>query len=84
MSSISVQNIPDKTLRALQVRAAKAGWTLEEEVVAIIESVVRPSNRIKLGILLAEISQQAHGADLVFERDKTISEPFNFNLPPTT
>jgi plasmid stability protein len=84
MANVTAHNISNETLRALQVRAAKAGWTLEEEVVAIIESVVRPSNRIKLGTLLAEIGQQAHGADLVFERDKTISEPLNFNLPPTT
>ena len=84
MANVTVHNISNETLCALQVRAAKAGWTLEEEVVAIIESVVRPSNRIKLGTLLAEIGQQAHGADLVFERDKTISEPLNFNLPPTT
>jgi plasmid stability protein len=84
MASLTVHDIPDETLRALQVRAAKAGWTVEEEVVAIIESVVRPSDRIKLGSLLAEIGQQANGADLVFERDKTHAEPLDLNSPPPT
>jgi plasmid stability protein len=84
MSSLTVHNIPDETLRALQVRAEKAGCTLEAEVVAVIESVVRPSDRIKLGSLLAEIGQQANGADLVFERDKSLAEPLDLNSPPPT
>ncbi|CAN1516355.1 StbC Plasmid stability protein [Burkholderiaceae bacterium] len=84
MSSLTIHNIPDETLRALQVRAAKAGLTVEAEVVAIIESVAFPNNRVKLGSLLAEIGQQADGADMVFERDKTFAEPLDFNSPPTT
>jgi plasmid stability protein len=78
MSSITVRNIPEETHRALRVRAAMAGRSTEAEVRAILESAVRPNDRVKLGSLLAEISQQAGGADLVIERDKTPTEPLSF------
>jgi len=78
MSSITVRNIPDETHRALRVRAATAGRSTEAEVRAILESTVRPPDRIKLGTLLAEIGQQAGGAELEIERDKSPTEPIRF------
>ena len=78
MSSITVRNIPEETHRALRVRAAMAGRSTEAEVRAILESAVRPNDRVKLGSLLAELGQQAGGADLVIERDKTPTEPLSF------
>ena len=78
MSSITIRNIPEETHRALRVRAALAGRSTEAEVRAILESAARPDDRIKLGSLLAEIGQQAGGADLVIVRDKTPTEPLSF------
>ena len=78
MSSITVRNIPDETHRALRVRAATAGRSTEAEVRAILESTVRPPDRVKLGTLLAEIGQQAGGAELEIERDKSSTEPIRF------
>jgi plasmid stability protein len=78
MSSITVRNIPEETHRALRVRAALAGRSTEAEVRAILESAARPDDRVKLGSLLAEIGQQAGGADLVIERDTTPTEPLSF------
>ena len=78
MSSITIRNIPEETHRALRVRAAMAGRSTEAEVRAILESAARPDDRIKLGSLLAEIGQQAGGADLDIERDKTPTEPLSF------
>ncbi len=78
MSSITVRNIPDETHRALRVRAATAGRSTEAEVRAILESIVRPADRVKLGTLLAEIGQQAGGAELEIERDKSPTEPIRF------
>ena len=69
MRSITVRNIPPETLRALRVRALRAGRSTEAEVRAILESVARPGERIKLGSLLAEIGQQAEGFDLEIERE---------------
>jgi antitoxin FitA len=78
MSSITVRNIPDETHRALRVRAAMAGRSTEAEVRVILESAARPEGRIKLGSLLAEISQQVGGAELDIKRDKTVTEPMSF------
>ena len=78
MSSITIRNIPDETHRALRVRAATAGRSTEAEVRAILESIVRPAARVKLGTLLAEIGQQAGGAELEIERDKSPTEPIRF------
>jgi antitoxin FitA len=78
MPSITVRNLPQETHRALRVRAAMAGRSTEAEVRAILESVVRPDGRIKLGSLLAEIGQQAGGFDLDIERDKSSTEPMSF------
>lgn len=78
MSSITVRNLPEETHRALRVRAATAGRSTEAEVRAILESIVRPPSRIKLGSLLAEIGRQAGGVELVVERDKTPADPMGF------
>lgn len=78
MSFITVRNIPEEAHRALRVRAAMAGRSTEAEVRAILESIARPERRIKLGSVLAEISQQAGGFDLEIERDKSPSEPMSF------
>jgi antitoxin FitA len=81
MSSITVRNLPEETHRALRVRAALAGRSTEAEVRAILESAARPTGRIKLGTLLAEIGQQAGGFDLDeldIARDKFPAEPLSF------
>jgi antitoxin FitA len=53
MSVIRVRNLPDETYRALCARAAHNGRTIEAEIRAILEEVVRPENRIKVGSELA-------------------------------
>lgn len=78
MASVTVRNLSDETHRALRVRAAMHGRSTEAEIRAILENTVRPENRIKLGTLLAEIGLEAGGADLEIERDKSTTEPLNF------
>ena len=78
MSSITIRNLPEETHRALRVRAALAGRSTEAEVRAILEGVVRPEGRVKLGSLLAEIGQQAGGFDLEAERERQHAEPMSF------
>ena len=78
MSSITIRNLPEETLRALRVRAALAGRSTEAEVRAILEQAAHPEGRIQLGSLLAEIGQQAGGFELVIERDKAPAKPIVF------
>lgn len=80
MAMLTVRNLPDETHRALRARAEKNGRSMEAEVRAILESVTVPSERVKLGSLLAELGRQAQMTDeefAVFEqvRDKRPARP---------
>lgn len=77
---LTVRNIPDEVHRALRVRAAQHGHSMEAEVREILESAVAPEGRMKLGSLLADIGRKARLTEeefAVFEqvRDKTPARP---------
>ncbi|KVN36733.1 plasmid stability protein [Burkholderia pyrrocinia] len=78
MPVITVRNLPDEVHRALRVRAAQHGRSTEAEVRDILEKAVRPEGRVKLGTMLAEIGREAGGVDLDVQRDKTPTEPIDF------
>ena len=83
MPILTVRNVPDEIHRALRVRAALHGRSMEAEVRGILESVVSPQGRMKLGSLLADVGRQAILTDeefAVFEqvRDKTPARPVSF------
>lgn len=58
MPSVTVRNVPDEVHRAIRVWAAQHGHSIEAEMGAILESAVRPQNRVKLGSMLAEIGRK--------------------------
>ncbi|GAB4196345.1 MAG: plasmid stabilization protein [Wenzhouxiangellaceae bacterium] len=83
MAMLTVRNLPDEVHRALRVRAARHGHSMEAEVRQILESAVAPEGRVKLGALLADIGRQAKLTDEevdVFDqvRDKTPARPVSF------
>lgn len=83
MAMLTVRNLPDEVHRALRVRAAQHGQSMEAEVREILEAAISPQGRVKLGSLLADVGRQAKLSDdefAVFEqvRDKTPSLPVNF------
>lgn len=83
MAMLTVRNLPDEVHRALRVRAALHGHSMEAEVREILEAAVAPEGRVKLGSLLAEIGKQAKLTDDEFAvleqvRDKTPAKPVNF------
>ncbi|RDJ04518.1 FitA-like ribbon-helix-helix domain-containing protein [Rhizobium grahamii] len=84
MASVTVRNLPDEVHRALRVRAAMHGRSTEAEIRDILEAIVRPPERVKLGSLLASIARDAGGlTDAEAEhfnqlRDKTPAEPMSF------
>lgn len=76
MAMLTVRNLPDEVHRALRVRAAEHGRSMEAEVREILEAAISPENRPKLGSLLAEIGREAQLSDeeaAVFDevRDKS-------------
>ncbi|MBZ9743305.1 MULTISPECIES: FitA-like ribbon-helix-helix domain-containing protein [unclassified Mesorhizobium] len=83
MSAVTIRNLPEETLRALKVRAARHGRSTEAEMREILETAVRPANRVELGSLLAAIGREAGLTqedvdDLQQLRDKTPGEPVRF------
>lgn len=80
---LTVRNLSDEVHRALRVRAAQHGNSMEAEVREILESAVSPDGRVKLGSLLADIGRQARLSDEEFAdfeqvRSKTPHRPVNF------
>ena len=84
MAMLTVRNITDEVHRALRVRAAQRGHSMEAEVRDILESAVSPQGRVKLGSLLSDMGRRAKLSDeefAVFERvrSKTPARPVNFD-----
>lgn len=80
MPAVTIRNLSEETHRALKVRAAQHGHSTEAEIRDILEQAVRPTQRLKLGSLLAEIGRNAGLTNedcAVFDelRDKAPAEP---------
>lgn len=83
MAMLTVRNLSDETHRALRVRAAQHGHSMEAEVRDILESALSPQGRVKLGSLLSDIGRQVQLSNeeaSVFDqvRDKTPTRPVTF------
>jgi plasmid stability protein len=83
MPSVTVRNVPDEVHRAIRMRAAQHGHSIEAEMREILESAVKPQGRVKLGSLLAEVGRKAKLTDeevAIFEnvRDKTPARAASF------
>ncbi|TWA43906.1 hypothetical protein FB008_1452 [Sinorhizobium medicae] len=53
MAILTVRNVPDEVHRALRARAAMHGRSTEAVVRDILESAVRPEQRVRMGDALA-------------------------------
>lgn len=78
MAVVTVRNLPEETHRALKMRAVRHGRSTEAEIRAILETAVRPPERIKLGAALAAIGQASGGVELDIARDQTPAGPLSF------
>jgi plasmid stability protein len=76
--AVTIRNLPEATHRALKVRAARHGRSTEAEIRDIIESAVRPRERIKLGSELAAIGREFGGVELDIERDQAPAGTVSF------
>jgi plasmid stability protein len=78
MGSLNVRNLSDATHKALRIRAAKHGRSMEAEIRAILDDVVSPRQKIGLGSMLAAIGRDFDGVELDIARDRTPADPANF------
>lgn len=84
MAILTVRNVPDDVHRALRVRAAQHGRSMEAEVREILAAVVKPEKRVRVGEALAAIGRKIGLTNedfAVFEsvRDKTPAKPLSFD-----
>lgn len=83
MPSVTIRNVPDEVHRAIRVRAARHGRSIEAEMRDILETAVKPQGRVKLGSLLSEIGRKVRLTEeefAIFEsvRDKTPARATSF------
>jgi len=80
MAAVTIRNLSEATHHALKVRAAEHNRSTEAEIRAILEEAVRPSNRLRLGTVLSEMSRKigltnADVEALEQARDRKPAEP---------
>ncbi|WP_306363694.1 plasmid stabilization protein [Nocardia sp. CC227C] len=83
MKNVTIRNLSDEVHRAIRQRAATHGRSVEAEMRAILAEAVQPTERIKLGSMLARgISEENKLTDNELEeyfgRDRTPAEPLGF------
>jgi plasmid stability protein len=78
MAVVTVHNLPEETHRALRVRAAQHGRSIEAEIRAMLEEAVRPEGRVKIGSALAGFGERHGGLDLNITRDESSPRTASF------
>lgn len=82
MAILTVRNVPDDVQRALRVRAAQHGRSMEAEVREILAAVVKPEKRVREALAAIGRKIGLTSEDFaVFEsvRDKTPAKPLRFD-----
>lgn len=70
--AVTIRDVPEEVHRAIRVRAAQHGRTLQAEMLDILGQAVKPEGRVKLGDLLENIGHKVKLNDdeaAGFERD---------------
>jgi plasmid stability protein len=78
MAAVTVRNIPERTHRALKIRAARNGRSTEAEIRHILEESVTAKPRLKIGSELAAFGRRYGGVELNYKRDRSPIEPARF------
>jgi len=81
MRAVTIRNVPEEVHRAIRVRAAQNGRTLQAEMREILTTAVAPEGRVKLGDLLADIGRKVNLTEedmAVFERDQSPARAASF------
>ena len=81
VAAVTIRDLADETHRALKVRAKAHGRSAEAEMRAILDEVVRPAERIKLGTEIRKLVEKYGGFDLDIERDQTPPRYPDFSGP---
>ncbi len=63
MRAVTIRNVPEEAHRAIRVRAAQNGRTMQAEMCETLATAVKPEGRVKLGDLLADIGRKVKLTD---------------------
>ena len=81
MRAVTIRNVPEEVHRAIRVRAARNGRTLQAEMCDILATAVKPESRVRLGDLLAGIGRKVKLTEeemKVFDRGHSPARAANF------
>jgi antitoxin FitA len=76
--AIAIRKLPVETHYALKARAKHNGRSTESEARAILELVLNPPARLKIGSALAAFGKKHGGFDLAIKRDMAPVKPVVF------
>ena len=79
MAAVTIRKLPEKTHRALKLRAARNGRSTEAEIRRILEDAVSTDPKAGLGSQLAALGRRFGGIKLEIVRDSRPSEPADFS-----
>lgn len=79
MAAVTIRKLPEKTHRALKLRAARNGRSTEAEIRRILEDAVSTNPTAGLGSQLAAIGRRFGGIELNITRDPRPAEPADFS-----
>lgn len=80
--AVTIRGVPEEVHRAIRVRAAQNGRTLQAELCDILTNAVKPEGRIKLGDLLESIGRKVKLTDeemAVFDPDHSPARAASFD-----
>jgi plasmid stability protein len=78
MAAINICNLSKETHRALRIRAARNGRSMEAEARAMLDETVKPVERLRMGSALVEMFRSSRGVGLDIKRDDSPSEHVSF------
>ncbi len=82
MKVLTIRNVSEETHRALRMRAAQRGHSLQTELSNILAQAVKAEGRVQLGNLLADIGRQVQLSDeeaAAFERSPSAARAATFD-----
>jgi plasmid stability protein len=79
MPAVLIRGLSEATHRAIKQRAKQHGKSVAAEVRAILEEAVVPTEKVGLGTRLHQIFRDAGVSLPEIVRDKSPSEPANFD-----
>lgn len=75
MASVTIRNLPDEVHRAIRMRAAQHGRSVEAEMRQMLEQAVKPEGRLKLGTLLVSAGKALNLSEEEFKAFSSVRDP---------